>query len=704
MTDRGLRKHYRTCNLCEAMCGIEITVERDKIKSIKGDKLDPLSHGHICPKATALQDIYEDPDRLKYPVKRTAAGWEEISWDEAYDMVATHVKRIWAEHGHNGMGVYLGNPNVHNLGAILFNGSLIHALRTKNRFTATSVDQLPHHVAARFMFGHLFLIPVPDIERTDYFLMLGANPMASNGSLMTTGGAEPKLKGIQKRGGKIVVIDPRRTETAKMADEHLFIRPRSDALFLLAMANTLFADDLVDLGHLADLAQGVDEVRDLVAPYTPERVADMTGISAADIRRLTHEMCAADSAAIYGRMGLWTQPFGGLCNWLLYVISILSGNFDRAGGMMWPTPAFPVANLERPGRYGRWKSRVRQAPEFNGELPVSALAEEILTEGEGQIKGMMTIAGNPILSTPNGNQLDEAFESLDFYVAIDIYINETTRHADVILPPATGLECEHYDVTFHGFAVRNTAKYAGPLFEIGENQRYDWQIYQNLMRYLATEDRPFNERDPRNTASPSQMLQFVLPSGPHQLTLEKLKENPHGIDLGPLQSQAAEVVCTEDKMIALAPKELTVDLARLDEMFFCAEDSAGDELLLIGRRHVRDNNSWMHNSRRLMKGKNRCVVLMNPADAQARGLENGQAVAVSSRVGQVELPVQVTEEVMAGVVCMPHGYGHGREGVQLATAQAYAGVSINDLTDDLFVDVLTGNAALNGVPVSVAAV
>ena len=698
-----IRKHYRTCNLCEAMCGLEITLEGEKIKSIKGDKDDPISHGHICPKATALQDIYEDGDRLKQPVKRTADGWETIGWEEAYKMVAHNIKKTWETYGDNGVGIYLGNPNVHNLGAQLFNGSLIHALRTRNRFTATSADQLPHHFVARHMFGHVFLVPVSDIERTDFFLIMGGNPLASNGSMMTTGGAEPKMKGIQKRGGKIVVVDPRRTESAKMADEHFFIRPGSDVLLLLAMTHTLFNEGLVNMGRLESLVStDINKVRELVASYTPEKVADMTGITAEEIRRLTREVSAAKSAAIYGRMGLSTQPFGGLCNWLIYVLNILTGNMDRAGGMMWTTPAVTVAMKRRSGQYGRWHTRVSGLPEFNGELPVTAMTEEILTEGEGQIKAMITVAGNPVLSTPNGTQVDEAFESLDFYAAIDIYINETTRHADLILPPATGLECEHYDISFHNLAVRNTAKYSPPLFEIGEEQRYDWQIYQQLIKHLATEDRPYNPSDPRNSATASQMLAFALQNGPYKMSLDDLKKEPHGIDLGPLKPQLPELLCTDDQKIDLAPEVIITDLPRVAETFLSGKESVRP-FLMIGRRHLRDNNSWMHNSKRLVKGKNRCTVMVNPTDADSMALSEGQMVQVASRVGEVSLPVQITNDMMPGVVSIPHGYGHGREGVKLAVAQAHAGINVNDLTDDQFYDHLTGNSALNAVPVSMIA-
>ena len=701
----GHRTHFRTCTLCEAMCGIAITLDGDNILAIKGDDADPFSQGHICPKATALQDIYHDPDRLKQPVRRTKAGWETISWDDAFDEVANQIQRIQTKYGRNSIGLYLGNPNVHNLGSILMGSSFYRTLGTQNLFTATSVDQLPHHVAARHMFGHYFLLGIPDLERTSHLLILGANPLASNGSLMSTGGAKPRLNAIQKRGGKIVVVDPRRTETAVFADQHHFIRPGSDVLLLLALTHVLFAENLVNPDHLRDFVDGIAVVQSLADPYPPQRVAAATGIPAATIRQLARELARADSAAVYGRMGLSVQQFGGLCNWLINVLNILTGNLDKPGGVMFPTPAFDLVQSYNKGKQARWHSRVRGVPEFTGELPATLMAEEMLTPGTGQIKGFITIAGNPVLSTPNGRQLDSAFSQLEFMLAIDIYINETTRHANIILPPATGLEVAHYDVSFHTLAVRNTAKYSEPLFPISQNQRYDWQITRELTKRLATEKRPFNSSDPRNSLTPSQLLDFGLQSGPHGITLQQLKENPHGIDLGPLQPRLPERLFTPDKRIQLAPDALISDLPRVEKRFFAGETAVtgtSDTLSLIGRRDLRSNNSWMHNSERLVKGKERCVLLIHPDDAATRQLAEGATATVSSRVGTVTLPVQISDEMMPGVVSIPHGWGHGLSGVQLHVARAHPGVSVNDLTDDQQLDELTGNAVLNGVPVMVS--
>ncbi|MCB8945984.1 MAG: molybdopterin oxidoreductase family protein [Ardenticatenaceae bacterium] len=727
-----VQTHYRTCNLCEAMCGLEIKYQDRQILSIKGDKNDPFSQGHICPKATALQDIYEDPDRLRYPVKRTENGWQQISWEQAFDEAVAGIQGVQAKYGRHAVGIYLGNPNVHNWGSLFFGSPTIRALNTKHRFSATSADQLPSHFAARFMFGHYFLIPIPDIDHTDYMLMLGANPIASNGSLMTAPGMDRRLKAIQQRGGQVVVLDPRRTETAQMASAHHFIRPGTDALFLLALIHTIYAEGLVNPGRLAQFTDGLEMVEQSVAAFTPEAVTAATGITAATIRQIARDFCGAESAVCYGRMGVSTQQFGGLCQWLINVLNTITGNLDRRGGAMFPLPAFDVVGITRAlggvGAYGRWRSRVRDLPEFNGELPASTMAEEILTPGEDQIRAMVTVAGNPVLSTPNGTQLDEAFNSLEFMVAIDIYVNETTRHAHIILPPTTGLETDHYDLAFHLLAVRNTAKYSPVLFAPEDGRLADWQILHELRTRLDKRSphplRQIARLDVFKRLAPDKILDLGLRLGPYggwgkninetSLTFRKLKNAPHGIDLGPLQPNLKERICTENGRIHLAPEEILADLPRLTQKLETGDwrletvsaaakspVSSLQSLALIGRRHLRSNNSWMHNSERLVKGKDRCTLLMHPDDAEARQMEDGQIVTVSSRVGQVQLRLEVSETMMPGVVSIPHGWGHGRDGVQLQVAQQHAGVSLNDLTDEQQVDALTGNAAFNGVPVQV---
>jgi anaerobic selenocysteine-containing dehydrogenase len=717
MTHSSQTVHYRACNLCEAICGIEIAVEDGKIVSVRGDKEDPLSRGHICPKAVALQDIHSDPDRLKHPMRRTRGGsWERISWDAAFDETAERLSAVQHAHGRDAVAVYVGNPAVHNYGTLLFGPPLYRTLGTKNRFSATSVDQLPHHVAASLMYGHQMLVPIPDIDRTQYMLVLGANPAVSNGSMMTAPGVKRRFRDLRDRGGKIVVIDPRRTETADLADEHVFIRPGTDALLLLALLHVLFEEDRVCLDRLADFTDSVGTVRELVADVPPERVVDITAISSDEIRRLAREFASAASAVCYGRLGVSVTEYGGLCQWLINVLNIVTGNLDRPGGAMFTTPAVDLLPRMGRGSYGRWKSRVRSLPSFGGELPVSVLGEEILTRGPGQIRALFSVAGNPVLSTPNGTRLDEALDRLDFMVSVDLYVNETTRHAHLILPPTDSLEHDHYDLAFHALTVRNTARYSPPLFDPNPDARHDWQILGELRRRLDRGSLKTRAADWMTARSgPRRLLDMGLRTGSHGtgfnpfgkgLTLSKLTRAPHGIDLGPLQPRLPSRLFTPGKRINLAPEPFVGDMPRLLDLIGkdAHHPSTSGTLLLIGRRNLRSNNSWMHNYRRLMGGRERCTLVMHPDDARPRGLESGQRASVVSRIGRITAEVEISDEVMRGTVSLPHGWGHHRVGVRLGTAQQHPGASVNDVTDDQVVDALTGTAVLNGVPVRVAPV
>jgi anaerobic selenocysteine-containing dehydrogenase len=711
--------HFRTCSLCEAMCGVRIETDGERVTSIRGDADDPFSRGHICPKVAALKDLHEDADRLRRPMRRTAGGWQEVSWEEALDEAAERLHAVQQQHGRDAVATYLGNPTVHNVGAMLFGPLLLRTLRSRNGFSATSVDQLPHMLAAHLMLGHQLLIPIPDIDRTHYFLALGANPLASNGSLMTAPDVKRRLREVQSRGGKVVVVDPRRTETAKVADEHLFIRPGTDALFLLALLHEVLAAG-PRLRHLEPFTEGLEALREMARDFTPERAALHTGIPAEVVRRIAAEYLAAPSAVVYGRVGTSTQAFGTLCHWVINAINVASGNFDRAGGAMFTRPAFdivggPKALASSRGGFGRWKSRVRGLPEFSGELPVAVLGEEILQEGEGRIRALFTYAGNPVLSTPNGGQLDRALASLDFMVSVDPYLNETTRHAHLILPPTTVLERPHYDIAFHALAVRNTAKYSPALFEKPPGAMHDWEILLELQHRLERL-RKGNGLSVRakhqalKRIGPEGILALGLRFGPYGagvkpfkrgLTLSKLRRAPHGVDLGALEPCLPGRLATRDRTLQLAPQAFVQDVERLRAAFPADVQQRDGELLLIGRRHVRDNNSWMHNVPKLVSGKPRCTLMLHPEDARERGLADGQLARVRSRVGEVSVPVELTEDVMRGVVSLPHGYGHKRAGVRASVAVEHAGVSLNDLTDDQAVDALSGNAAFSGVPVTV---
>ncbi|NCF19816.1 MAG: molybdopterin-dependent oxidoreductase [Haliea sp.] len=692
------QRHYRACHLCEAICGVVIETEGDEIVSIRGDKDDPLSRGHICPKAVALKDLHEDPDRLRAPVKKTADGqWQEISWEEALDTTARRLVEIHNAHGVHAIGAYLGNPSVHNYGMLTHQAQLFRNFRTNNRFSATSVDQLPHHLASLWLFGHKSLYPIPDIDRTDYFLMLGANPIASNGSLWTVPDVRKRIKELTRRGGKLVVIDPRFTETAQLASEHHYITPGSDALFLLAILNTLFAENLADPGHLADFTDGLDAVAVAIAEFTPEFAAPHTGISADDARRIARELAAAERGICYGRMGISTQAYGGLNQWLTQIINIATGNLDKEGGSLFTLGAVDQVETTGPGGFARHHSRVRGLPEFDRELPAATMAEEITTPGDGQVRALFTGAGNPVLSTPNGRQLDQALEQLEFMVSLDPFINETTRHADIILPPTSPLEHDHYDIAFHTLAMRNTTRFNEPVFDKPEGALHDWEIFTELGNRVAE----LLGGDAQPAIPPEQIIDMGLQNGPYKdqgLSVAKLKENPSGIDLGPLKPQLPDRLKTPDRRIRCDTPQPLADLARLREQFSRPHHGL---LSLIGRRHVRSNNSWMHNYHRLMKGKGRCTLLMHPTDMAQRDIEDGADVTVSSRVGSVKVAVEASETMMPGVVSLPHGFGHNREGIRLGIASEHAGVSCNDITDDLAVDALSGNAAVNGVLVSV---
>ncbi|MCG8293483.1 molybdopterin-dependent oxidoreductase [Pseudomonas entomophila] len=696
--------HHRACHLCEAICGlnIEVTHEEDgraRISSIKGDPQDPFSRGHICPKAVALQDIQEDPDRLRQPHRRIGEQWQAIGWDEAFELAAERLWAVQQAHGRNAVAVYQGNPSVHNYGLMTHSNYFLGLLKTRNRFSATSVDQLPQHLTSHLMYGHGLLLPIPDIDHTDFMLILGGNPLASNGSIMTVPDVEKRLKALRARGGRLVVVDPRRSETAAMADTHLFIRPGGDAALLCGVLHTLFAEDLGRGSHLP--VNGLELVREAIAPFDAGAMSELCGVAQDDIRQLARDFAAADSAVCYGRMGVSTQAFGSLCHWLVQLINLVTGNLDREGGALCTEPAVDLVASTSGGHFNQWQSRVSGLPEYAGELPVSALAEEILEPGEGQVRALVTVAGNPVLSTPNGRRLDEALAGLDFMLSIDLYINETTRHADLILPSTSALENDHYDSTFNLLAVRNVTRFNRAILPKPEGALHDWEIFVGLAKAFAKRA----QVELKATLPPAQMIDIALRKGRHgdlsplQLSIQALEQHPHGLDLGPLRPNLAARLGTASRAVEAAPAVLLADLQRLARQ----APLAPGQLLLIGRRHVRSNNSWMHNFHRLVKGKPRHQLLMHPDDLRLRQLQDGQTVRVRSRTGVLEVQVQASEEMMPGVVSLPHGYGHARQGAQLQIASAQPGVSANDLTDEHLRDGVSGNAALNGVPVEVEA-
>jgi anaerobic selenocysteine-containing dehydrogenase len=720
------RTAFRTCPLCEATCGLEIAVEDDgSIGRIRGDLDDVFSHGFICPKGSTLKQLHEDPDRLRTPLVRRDGELVPASWDEAFAEVEQRLTALVESHGRDAVTVYLGNPSVHNLAGLLYSRALVKALGAATFYSAATVDQRPKEISTGLLFGTFLTHPVPDVDRTSYLLMLGANPFESNGSLATAPDWPGRLRALRQRGGRFVVVDPKRTKTAEEASEHVAIRPGTDAHLLMAMVHVLFAESLVDLGSVAEYVVGVDEVSRLAADFPPEAVAAVCGIEPETIRRLARDLAAAPTAAVYGRMGTCTQEFGTLASWLVDVLNVLTGNLDRPGGAMFCKPAAGGANTAGEPRFGRGveiarrRSRVRGLPESFGQLPVVCLAEEIETPGDGQVRGLFCVAGNPVLSNPNSERMDRALASLDLLVCIDLYVSETARHAHVVFPAQSPLTRGHYDLAFYLFALRNVANYSPPVLPPEDGMMEEWQVLAKLaliaqglgagadpsllddfaVRAMAERagldaDQALAELAPR--VGPERMLDLMLRTGPYKLTLDELLEHPHGVDLGPLEPRIPEALRTPSGMIELAPEPLLADMPRLRASL----DRAAESFVLIGRRHLRSNNSWMHNVPLLMKGKPRCTLQVHPDDAARLGLAAGGSARISSRAGSVVAPVEVSDALLPGVVSLPHGWGHDLPGVQLSVATANAGVNSNVLADDELFDVVSGNAVLNGIPVT----
>lgn len=730
---------HRVCPFCEATCGLAVEVEGDAIVAVRGDKDDPFSRGFVCPKAYGLKELHHDPDRLRHPVRRTANGWEQITWEQAYDEVAARLIAVREKYGNDAIGMYTGVPIVHDLGAFIYRLVLDRALASKSVFNSSAIDTLPKIVQTGLMFGGPFPtgVPVPDIDRTRYLLIVGANPAISHGSLMTMPDAPGRLKGVIERGGRVVVIDPRRTETARIASEHQFIRPGADAAFLLALVYTLVDEGLVELGAAEGLVVGLDAVKAASREFVPESVAGFCGIPASVIRRIAREFAAAESAACYGRLGTCVQEFGTLASWGCDLVNLLTGNLDRPGGVMFTTPAAPVSILGqgRGFRIGRWHSRVSGQPEVGGQIPSSTMGEEILTPGEGQVRAMVLLMTNPVRSAANSEQLEKAFASLDFLVAIDFYINETTRHAHIILPTPSPAEESNYEFGLYSLSVRNVAKWSWPLKPHTECPPA-WEVLSKLSAQLmgagALSAKDFDDFVFRQLAEgavaktewagltveeviaefagsigPERIVAMLLRIGPYGdgfgrrpdgLTLAKVKAALHGIDLGPLQPRLREILNTESGMVELSAPVFLNDLGRLRARMSA---QTRDAMVLIGRRDLRCTNSFMHNLPTLVKGRDRCTLQVSRHDAARIGLANGSAARVTSRVGSVIAPVEVTEDLMAGVVSLPHGWGHDIKESRLSVAKAHSGVNTNILTDDHAYDQASGTAVLFGTPVTV---
>jgi anaerobic selenocysteine-containing dehydrogenase len=730
---------HRICPLCEACCGLELKISGQQVIGIRGHKEDVFSHGYICPKGASLKDLHEDPDRLRTPLIKRDGQFVEATWDEAFAEIERRLPPILKEYGPDSVASVVGNPTSHKFGLMMYFPRLAKALGTRNLFSASTLDQMPKQLSVGLMFGNWLSVPVPDIERSDFLIIIGANPMVSNGSLWTVPDFRGKAKALRARGGRIVAIDPRRSETAAVADEHLFIRPGADVFLLLGMVHTLFDEKLVRLGRLAEHVNGLGELEAAVQDFSAERMAERCGIAAPAIRALARELAQTERAALYGRIGTCTQEYGTLCSWLIDALNVLTGHLDCEGGAMFPkASAFAVNTMGKPGSgrgvvTGRRKSRVAGAPEVMGELPIGCLAEEIETPGAGQVKALISIAANPVLSAPNGERLSAALGQLDFMVSIDIYQNETTRHADVILPGSSPLEDMHFDLVFQQFSHRNHARFSAPVFARAETHPPEWEIISRIAAIAQgkgaqvdvkqLDDALFAEDVKRNAgphaeailaalaglSGPERQIDYALRTGPYGdmfgqkpdgLNLAKIKAAPGGIDLGAMQPRIPEVLRTASGKIELAPPMLIEDLARP------AADlqRATPDLVVIGRRQVRSGNSWMHNLPILAKGPYRCTALVHAHDAMRLGLSDGAMARIANGPRSIDVQVEISDEMMPGVVSVPHGWGHAMPDTRMAVAAERPGANLNALLDEDLRDPLSGNSVLSGLPIEMRSI
>jgi len=742
------RTALRICPFCEATCGLTLEVD-DVARTVvgaRGDRDDVFSAGYICPKGASFGELDGDPDRLTRPLVRRDGELVEVGWDEAFAAAAAGLGAVLAEHGGSSVAVYAGNPNAHTIAGALYVPLIIRGLGTRQVYSASTLDQMPKHVALGLLFGNPMAFTVPDLDRAEHLVVIGANPLVSNGSIATAADFGGKLKALKKRGGRLTVVDPARTRTAELADRHVAPRPGTDAVLLFAMVHTLFDEDLVDLAHLTDLVDGVDQLQSLAREFAPEHVADHCGVAAEEIRAVAREIAGAPVAAVYGRMGTSTVEFGTVGSWLVDVLNVLTGNLDTPGGVMFPqSPVGPAPRPPRPGRgflVGRWHSRVSGFPEVLSELPVTALSEELETPGEGQVRAVITVAGNPVLSAPDGARLSRALAGVDFMLSVDPYLNETTRHADVILPPPPPSRSAHYDIALANAAVRNNARYSPPVLPLDDGQPDEPTILSRLALAIAglgldadpalVDEQVIAATLGKEVADPTspvagrsvEELTAMLPPGPGYerrldmmlrlgpygdgfganpdgLTLQALKDAPHGVDLGPLRPRLAEVLRTPSGKVDLAPALLVDDAARL-RASVSADPVTDGGYVLIGRRHLRSNNSWMHNLPALAGGTNRCTLHIHPDDAADLGLTDD--ALVKGPGGELVVPVELTDRIRRGVVSLPHGWGHDVGGTAQSVATGQPGVNVNQLNDGLTVDPLSGTAVLNGIPVQIAAV
>jgi anaerobic selenocysteine-containing dehydrogenase len=707
------------------------------VTRVRGDVEDPYSRGYLCPKGASLGLIDSDPGRLQSPLVRLHGELRPVSWDDAFAEVERLIRPMVRRHGCDSLGLYTGNPIGHDFAMSLYLPVLQRAMKSKQQYSASTLDSTPHTVVAALMFGHQSTVAVPDIDRTDLFLIVGGNPMVSNGSIGAAPDYPARLRALRERGGRLVVIDPVRTETAALADEHILIRPGTDAFLLLAMVRELLAMDPRRDERLAGRTLGREILVHALEPFTPDSVTGRCGVPASTIRRLAHQLVSARTASVYGRLGTTLNRFGTFTSWAMTLLNILSGHLDRPGGMMFAESAAgsPTTRSQRrpePLRLGRYFSTVRRAPEVFGEFPAACLAEEILNPAPERLRGLIVVAGNPARSVPNTSAVEAALQELDALVCVDAYVNETSRFAHVVLPAPAPLTRSHFDLMLSNYTVRNVANYSPPLRPVPRNAMAEWRILVRLAQAVDpegdTSEAEINRRAQQRLVKavsaqlgiaeaeieaslsgppgPDALLDLRVRSGPfgdhfgHRpggLTLARLAGNLHTTDLGPLRPRLDEVIRTASGRIELAPPMILNHIPRL----VAALSETDPPLLLIGRRTVRSKNSWLHNIRTLVSGRDRCTLKIHPADAERHGVQTGEMAVVRSAAGSVEVVAEVDDAMAPGVCSLPHGWGHDVSDANRLIARQHPGVNSNQLAEDAELDPIAGTPVLNGISVVV---
>jgi anaerobic selenocysteine-containing dehydrogenase len=707
------------CRICEAACGLVATVEDGRVTALRPDPAHPLSWGFACPKGIAMTEVQNDPDRVLSPLRRVDGRLEPCSWDDAIADIGGRLRSLRDREGLSAAGWYMGNPSAFSSSHPLWVKGFLDAIGSRHYYTASSQDVSNRFAASALLYGSPVVVPIPDLERTSLLLMVGANPLVSHGSLLTAPRIRERLNAIVERGGRVVVADPRRSETAR-AFEHLPVRPDSDAWLLLSLLHVLFAEDRVDRDALRRQARDADWLEDLAARFPPPAAAERSGVAPGRIRELARALSEAEGAAVYGRTGSCLGRFGTLVAYLLDALNVATGNLDRPGGAVFGHAAISlddVAHRAGLATYDSHRSRVGDLPEVLGSLPASLMAREITEPGEGQLRALFVSAGNPVLSVPDGRALEAALAELELLVSIDFYVNETAaRHADYVLPATTFLERGDMPLALMGFAVRPYVQWSDPVVEPAGEAREEWEIIDALSRELGVV--PLTPAALRRLpgplarrVTPERLLDLLLRTGPDGdwfglrrggLSLGRLRREPSGVAL----RDEVPTGVLRDKVRHPGGRVRLRHAAIGEEVERLAADGPGDgefPLRLIGLRELRSHNSWMHNSPKLMAGDRSHSARVHPADAERVGVGEGEPLRIVSASGSVEVAARLTDEVMEGVVALPHGWGHAGG---WRRANAAGGVNSNELASAAPEDLepLAGMAHLNGIPVRLEAV